>query len=165
MRSAGYELAGEGALLRGNPAFVLGSLDPAVASSDEVGVIERSTTMHAGAQRVWRDILDVPDIAPKDIDQAWLYRIGVPLPKSGISGQRDGRPVRRVTMGKNVYFDEVITDWDEGRHCAGSIATIRTRFRRTPSMSTSCSEANTSTSRKRRTGLSPWVTRRGSALR
>ena len=53
--------------------------------------------------------MDARDIRPEEIDDAWLFRIGVPLPLEGT--MLDAEPAtRRVRMGKSVYFDEVITD-------------------------------------------------------
>jgi hypothetical protein len=53
--------------------------------------------------------MDARDIRPEEIEHAWLFRIGVPVPLEGriVDG---AQPTRRVRMAKNVYFDELITE-------------------------------------------------------
>jgi hypothetical protein len=48
------------------------------------------------------------------MDAAWMYRIGVPLPVSATSEEGNGQLVRHVTMGKNIHFDQIATDWEPG---------------------------------------------------
>ena len=62
---------------------------------------------------MWRELIDTRDIAPGEIDDAWLYRIGVPMPIAGIADTRDGEHLRHVTMGKGIHFDQVATEWRE----------------------------------------------------
>ncbi|HEX4332289.1 MAG TPA: SRPBCC family protein [Usitatibacter sp.] len=95
--------------------LVIGFLDPAVPTTDEIGVIERTTVIDAPAATVWRHILSAPSIDPRQIEKAWLFRIGVPLPRSGVFEEQERHRVRRVTMGKDIHFDEVITDWETDR--------------------------------------------------
>ena len=42
-----------------------------------------------------------------------MYRIGVPVPESGVGAQHDGEHLRHVTMGKGIRFDQVATEWRE----------------------------------------------------
>jgi len=44
-----------------------------------------------------------------------MYRIGVPLPLSATSEERNGELVRHVRMGKAGHCDRVATDWQAGR--------------------------------------------------
>jgi hypothetical protein len=59
--------------------------------------------------------MNARDIRAAEIDDAWLFRIGVPLPLEGALLDGD-TATRRVRMGKNVYFDEVITDSRPNEH-------------------------------------------------
>jgi len=80
-------------------------------------VEEVSKTIHisAPADAVWKNIQNAEDIRPEEVDSAWAYRIGVPKPISGKTvNAADGR-VRKVVWEKGVEFDEIITDWDEGK--------------------------------------------------
>ena len=73
--------------------------------------VDESVLIDAPAATIWQQVHDIRDIKPGELDQAWAFRIGVPTPRSGISTTLDV-PVRRVTMGKQVYFDQVV---DESR--------------------------------------------------
>jgi len=93
--------------------LILGGIDPQIPLSERRDVVERSAVIHAAPGEIWRQILHAPSIDPQEIKHAWLFRIGVPLTKSGVL--REER-VRRITMGKNIYFDEVILDSQENRY-------------------------------------------------
>lgn len=93
--------------------LILGGIDPQIPLSERRDAVERSILIHAAPDEIWRQIMHVPSIDPHEIEHAWLFRIGVPLTKSGVLRQER---VRRVTMGKNIYFDEVIMDSQENRY-------------------------------------------------
>jgi hypothetical protein len=76
---------------------------------------ERAVVIAAPANVVWQQLLSVRDIKPEEMNQAWMYRIGVPLPQSAITESVQGALVRHVTMGKSVQFDQVATDWSPNR--------------------------------------------------
>jgi hypothetical protein len=52
--------------------------------------------------------MNARDIRSEEIGGAWLFRIGVPLPVDGVLDA--AQSTRRVRMGKNVYFDELIVE-------------------------------------------------------
>jgi hypothetical protein len=91
--------------------IVLGGLLPAVPSARPVFVSERTAVVAAPANVVWRQLMDAPDIKSEEVDDAWMYRIGVPFPTAGVTELRNGLLVRHVTMGKGIQFDQVATDW------------------------------------------------------
>ena len=106
-----------------NRAFGDGSafVFPAVLVSEDVPLtdprfaaaafaVERTLTVHAPPDIVWRELLNTSSIRPEEVEQAWVYRIGVPLPLDGRMIEDAAHPTRRVHMGKNVYFDEVIEE-------------------------------------------------------
>jgi hypothetical protein len=72
--------------------------------------IERDAVIAAPADIVWRQIHDMRNIRTDEVRTAWAFRIGVPLPQSGVSVHAAASSVRRVTMSKHVYFDQVVTD-------------------------------------------------------
>jgi hypothetical protein len=72
--------------------------------------IERSILIAAKPDRVWKTLLNAPTIEPREIGPAWIYRVGVPKPLTGVTTPLEDGAIRRVTMGKNIYFDEVLTD-------------------------------------------------------
>ena len=66
-----------------------------------------------------------------------MYRIGVPLPQAGVTEATSGGLVRRIVMGKDIHFDQVVVDWDENRYVRWTYRFAEDRFRRTRSTSTS----------------------------
>ncbi len=96
--------------------LILGSVETNISLPERLGAVERTIVINATPDEIWQQILNVPNIEPDEIDRAWLFRIGVPLTKTGITSQTSDEHVRRVTMGKNIYFDEVITDWRDHRY-------------------------------------------------
>jgi uncharacterized protein YndB with AHSA1/START domain len=78
--------------------------------------VERRIVIQATPARVWREILDARDIRADEVGDAWLHRIGVPVPQSGATRATPEGHVRRVTMGKDIHFDEVFEAVDEPRH-------------------------------------------------
>lgn len=72
---------------------------------------ERSLYVAAPPPRVWNELVDTRDIHPEEVDSAWMYRIGVPLPSDGSGEVRDGEHLRHITMGRGVRFDQVASEW------------------------------------------------------
>jgi hypothetical protein len=82
---------------------------------DKISIVEQRIFVEAPAQQVWAALLNTEHITPQNYRPAWLHRIGVPMPLSGVTRSSVNGAVRRVTMGKQVYFDEVITDRQDER--------------------------------------------------
>lgn len=76
-------------------------------------VAMREIVVGASAPAVWRELIDAREITPGEIGDAWLYRIGVPMPIAGIADTQDGEHLRHITMGKGIHFDQVATEWRE----------------------------------------------------
>jgi hypothetical protein len=92
--------------------FLLAPLEEGVPLPARVQAVERTVVVSATPEEIWRQIMHADGIKPEEVERAWIFRIGVPLP---LTGTTHGA-VRRVTMGKRVYFDEVITDSTENRY-------------------------------------------------
>lgn len=90
--------------------FVLGGLEADVPLPVVAGLVERTVLVDAPPARIWGQILNAPDIRPEELDSAWIFRIGVPLPLAGTTRTGPEGTVRRVVMGKQIYFDEAITE-------------------------------------------------------
>lgn len=95
--------------------LLLGGVEDRVPLSPRLGEVERSVYIDAPPAEVWRHIENARDIKPEEVDAAWMYKIGVPLPRSGVTQQTAEGLVRRITMGKDIYFDQVVADWQPGR--------------------------------------------------
>jgi hypothetical protein len=83
---------------------------------DEHGIVERTLRVHAPARVVWRHLHEATEIEPHEVADAWAFRIGVPLPVSGITRETLQGRVRESRWGKGVRFDEIIQDWQPERH-------------------------------------------------
>jgi uncharacterized protein YndB with AHSA1/START domain len=94
--------------------LVLGAIEPP-PSAERIGTVERSVLINAAPERVWQTIQNADAIEAHEVDSAWMYRIGVPVPLAGVTRREGGEIVRRITMGKSVHFDQVVTEWQENR--------------------------------------------------
>lgn len=63
---------------------------------------------------MWRHLNAATDIRPDEVKNAWAFRIGVPMPVSGVTRQAAQGRIRETTWGRNVHFDEVVaeSDWE-----------------------------------------------------
>jgi len=96
--------------------LVLGSLEAGLPLPERVRSIERTIVVDAPAKSIWTNILNARDIRPDEVGHAWVYRIGVPLTLAGVTSQTPEGTLRRVTMGKGVYFDQVLAESLENRY-------------------------------------------------
>src|SRR5947209_4219255 len=82
--------------------LVLGFVESGVPLPNRIGTVERTTVIEAPPNEVWRQILNAPNIKAAEVNGAWLFRMGVPVPLAGATQQAADGPVRRVTMGKGI---------------------------------------------------------------
>lgn len=87
--------------------LILGALEPMAPLPQKIGTVERQIEIQAPPADVWRFLEDAQNIQPKEVQDAWMYRIGVPLPLGGDTEQVGEGHIRRVNMGKHIYFDQV----------------------------------------------------------
>lgn len=95
--------------------LVLGSVEQHVPLPNQVDTVTASRVIDAPPDRIWQAIAHADDIRPDEIGSAWMYRIGVPLPLSAITDERNGERIRHIEMGKGIAFDQVVVDWEPGR--------------------------------------------------
>lgn len=86
--------------------LVLGALEP-VALPQRVRSIERTRYIAAPPATVWNQLMDVRDIRSEEVSGTIAFSIGVPPPISAITRPAPEGHVRRVSMGKHIYFDQV----------------------------------------------------------
>jgi hypothetical protein len=82
----------------------------------ELNTVEHSIYINAPTETVWKSVMNASDIKPKEVQNAWMYRIGVPLPESGITKQTSHGIVREIKMGKNIHFEQVIREWQPNHY-------------------------------------------------
>jgi hypothetical protein len=95
--------------------LLLGTFGSHLPTPTSIGRIERSVLIDAPAAAVWRELNHIQDIRDHEIGHAWAMRIGVPMPLSGTTRETPEGRVRESRWGKNVYFDELIREWEPER--------------------------------------------------
>ena len=96
--------------------LLVGAFEQRAPLPDRVAVVERTMDISAPASDVWQQIHHADAIRADEVDSAWMYRIGVPTPQAGVTTQTPRGPVRKITMGKGIRFDQRITDWKPERY-------------------------------------------------
>lgn len=96
--------------------FILGGLEAEAPLPEQINCIERTIVINAPPFQVWAQIHNARDIRPEEVNFAWAYRIGVPVPISGISQQTPTGIVRKISMGKGIHFDQVVAEWKENEY-------------------------------------------------
>jgi hypothetical protein len=93
--------------------LLLGAVEHQIPSASLDRQYTHSVFVAAPPAVVWKQLIDTRDIRPEEVKDAWMYRIGVPVPEEGAGALQDGERVRRITMGRGVRFDQVATEWRE----------------------------------------------------
>lgn len=89
---------------------------PLIPTPSAIGSIERTIVVEAPAAIVWQSINDIRNIRGEEMEDALALRIGVPQPISGVTEDSTVGRVRASRWGKQVYFDEVIQEWEPERY-------------------------------------------------
>ncbi|QYF91960.1 SRPBCC domain-containing protein [Massilia sp. PAMC28688] len=96
--------------------LILAVVLPAGAGDTHIGHSMRSVVIKAPAAQVWHELHNAAAIEADEVDRAWMYRIGVPLPESGVTRQVGETLVRDVRMGKSIHFAQVASEWRENSY-------------------------------------------------
>jgi len=94
---------------------VMGVYEHYVPLPQNVHTIQRTIAIAAPRVDVWDQLMTAPEIRPDEVGDGLMYRIGVPLPQSALTGELpDNSLVRQIRMGKGIQFDQVATatDWE-----------------------------------------------------
>jgi len=90
--------------------LVLGAIEPTEGLPTRLRTIERTVLINAPREVIWEQLMNVRDIRNEEVEDGLAFRIGVPPPLSALSDQASGQPMRRISMGKQVHFDQVETE-------------------------------------------------------
>ena len=93
--------------------ILLGLIPTPESNLQRIRTIERTIIVEAQPQQVWHQIHNARNIKPEEVGHAWMYRIGVPLPLSGVTQETPEGFVRKISMGKSIHFEQVATEWKE----------------------------------------------------
>ncbi len=87
--------------------LVLGAVEPTASLPTRLRTIERTVAIDAPREVVWEQLMNIRDIRADEVEDGYAFRIGAPAPLSALSDQDGGQRLRRVAMGKRVYFDQI----------------------------------------------------------
>jgi len=96
--------------------LVLGVVETGLPLPDSLRSVERQVHIDAPPDVVWGYLQNTGPIAPGEVEQGWIYRIGVPLPEIGVTEHTESGSVRRIRMGKGIHFDQVVAEEQPGRY-------------------------------------------------
>lgn len=79
--------------------------------------VERSLRIEASPETVWAHLHAATDIRAEEVQHAWAFRIGAPMPQSGVTRVTPEGRVRETRWGRQVRFEELIADedWEPAR--------------------------------------------------
>jgi len=92
--------------------LVFGAIEQQLPLPNQIDTVTSTREINAAPETVWQTIMHADSIRPGEIGDAWMYRIGVPLPLSAITEEVSGERVRRIEMGKGIRFDQLVVDWE-----------------------------------------------------
>jgi hypothetical protein len=87
--------------------MLLGGVEPTADLPTRLRTIERTVVIDAPREVVWAQVMNVRDIRHEEVADGLAFRIGAPAPLSALSDEDAGQRVRRISMGKQVHFDQV----------------------------------------------------------
>ncbi len=96
--------------------IVMGGLEQHIPLPDREVTIEHARVVRASPADVWRQLENARDIGPEEVDRAWVYRIGIPVPIAGVTERTTEGMIRHITMGSGIHFDEIAAEWQPERH-------------------------------------------------
>lgn len=92
--------------------LIFGGLEQRLPLPNQVKTVERSLLVAATPEQIWSHLENARDIQPEELNSAWMYRIGVPLPEAGVTEHMGIGTVRHVSMGKGIHFDQIARVWE-----------------------------------------------------
>lgn len=95
--------------------MLLALVEHQVPLPHHISSVERTRLVAASPEQIWRQLETVHDIRPEEVGHAWMYRIGVPIPRFGVTEITPQGRVRHVGMGKGIHFDQVAAEWEPHR--------------------------------------------------
>ena len=94
----------------------LGALPSPAVTPSVFKTVQREITIPSDPGKIWQQLNNIQQIQPHEVDQAWMYRIGVPLPISGVTKVGPDGLVRQIRMGKAIHFEQYATEWKVDRY-------------------------------------------------
>ncbi len=91
--------------------------EPLIPAPQHVGQVQTVIDIDAPVQTVWKNTVEIPDIAPQELEWTFSHNIvGVPKPADArLEGQGVGA-VRHLRWTRGVRFEEIVTGWQSDRY-------------------------------------------------
>jgi uncharacterized protein YndB with AHSA1/START domain len=102
--------------------FVIAPVEQQIPAVNAVHRLESEIAIHAPADAVWEEIVEVPAIAQDEQRPALFTRMGFPRPISATIDRRGVGGVRRARFERGVLFVETVTEFEPGRRLRFTIA-------------------------------------------
>jgi len=96
--------------------MLLSGVLPSGAGDTFIGQRERTVLVQASPVELWHQLHNAPQISAVEVERAWLYRIGVPVPMSAVTKVVGTTLERDITMGKAIHFTQVASEWRENSY-------------------------------------------------
>ncbi len=96
--------------------LLLGATPSTTLEETSLRNVSQSIVVNASPAQVWQQLLNTPAIEPDEMQQGWMYRIGVPLPRNATTQSSDRELVRTIQMGKGIRFEQISSDWTPEKH-------------------------------------------------
>jgi uncharacterized membrane protein YeaQ/YmgE (transglycosylase-associated protein family) len=84
-------------------------------ATDQIHTVSTSIEIDAEKSIVWKNIKNVKNIKPEEINIHFVHIIGIPKPLNGELNKEEIGGIRHITWEKGIMFEEKITSWDEGK--------------------------------------------------
>jgi hypothetical protein len=88
---------------------------------NEIRTVHTSILIHAPTQVVWDNIKSVHAIAPSELPDSWVNRIGFPKPVAATLSQEGVGGVRQASFTGGLVFTETVNRWEPGSDLRFSI--------------------------------------------
>ncbi len=102
--------------------WIVMPLDSRLPLPRDIREVETETVIAAPAEVVWRNIVQVPEIRSEEHRPALFTAIGFPRPLSATLDREGVGGLRHARFEGGVLFVETVTEWEEERRLAFTIA-------------------------------------------
>jgi len=102
------------------PLLISGA-ESGIAAPNQTRTVASEIRIHATPGTVWTNIERVPAIAPSELRENWVQRIGFPRPIEATLSHEGVGGIRHATFERGVLFIETINAWEPEHLLAFSI--------------------------------------------
>jgi hypothetical protein len=98
--------------------LLCGQFEAAQPAPVEIRTVTDRIVIDAPTDKVWRTLIDVPDIQDRELNWSFSHAIGLPKPRAALLHGNGVGSVRDLYWDDGIHFRERVTDWQPGRRLA-----------------------------------------------